>query len=144
MNKTQKGAWIGLVLVAFLLMIPAIDIVEKSMSTLLTHVVGYSVGLPLLILIIYLIRKIETQPGVNFDERDKLIIKKALLGSFTFLIVILGVVFVIALMTLGLEKSISITIDELSAVIYFFLVIFLFVLSLAVLIQYGRGGKDDK
>ncbi len=68
MNKTQKGAWAGLVLVVFLLYIPAVDLVEKSLGLLLTHVVAYSVGLPLLILVIYLIRKIDTGPGVKFER----------------------------------------------------------------------------
>jgi len=37
------------------------------------------------------------------------------------------------------EGAISITMDEVSAVVYFVLVAFVFVLSSSVLVQYGRG-----
>ena len=140
MNKTQKGAWCGLVLVVFLLMIPAIDIIEKDLGSLLTHVVGYSVGIPLLAVVIYLIRKIETQPGVNFDERDKLIIKKAIITAVAFAAIFLVAWYVLTLFSLGETGSISVS--KLPVIVYAVSIIFIFVCSLATLIQYGRGGKD--
>ncbi len=141
MNKTQKGAWVGLVLVVFLLMIPAIDIVEKSLGTLLTHVVGYSVGLPLLILVIYLIHKIETQPGVNFDERDKLIIKKAIIIAFAVVSIALIAWYILTLFSLGETGFISVS--KLPVIVYTASILFIFVCSLTVLVQYGRG-KGEK
>ena len=140
MNKTQKSAWIGLVLVAFLFMIPTIDIVDKSLGPLLTHVGGYSVGLPLLILVIYLIRKIETQPGVNFDERDKLIIKKAVIMAFAAVSIVLIAWYILTLFSLGEAGLISVS--KLPVIVYIASILFIFVCSIAVLVQYGRGGKD--
>ncbi len=138
MNKTQKGAWVGLVLVIFLLYIPAIDIVEKSLGPLLTHVVGYSVGLPLLILMIYLIRKIETGPGVNFDERDKLIIKKAIITAFGAVSIVLIAWYILTLFSLG--ESGLVSVSKLPVIVYAVSVLFIFACSTAVLVQYGRGG----
>jgi len=136
MNKTQKGAWGGLVLVVFLLMIPVIDIVEKDLGSLLTHLVGYSVGLPLLILVIYLIHKINTQPGVNFDERDKLIIKKAIIIAFAVVSIGLIAWYILTLFSLGETGFISVS--KLPVIVYTASILFIFVCSLAVLVQYGR------
>ena len=137
MNKTQKGAWGGLVLVVFLLMIPAIDIIDKDLGPLLTHLVGYSVGLPLLILVIYLIRKIDTQAGVNFDERDKLIIKKAIIVAFAVVSIALIGWYILTLFWLGEAGSVSVS--KLPVIVYTASILFIFVCSLAVLVQYGRG-----
>ena len=142
MNKTQKGAWVGLVLVVFLLMIPAIDIIEKSLGPLLTHLVGYSVGLPLLILVIYLIRKIDSQPGVNFDERDKLIIKKAIITAVATVSVALVALYLLTLISLGEAGFVSVS--KLPVIVYAASVLFIFVCSIAALIQYRLGGKDGQ
>ncbi len=120
MNKTQKGAWVGLVLVAFLLYIPAVDLVEKSLGLLLTHVVGYSVGLPLFILMIYLIRKIATGGGV---------------GS-------LGCVVRLTFLSLG--ESGLVSVSKLPVVVYAGSVLFIFVCCIAALIQYKIGGANHE
>ncbi len=140
MNKTQKGAWAGLLLVVFLLYIPAIDLVDKRLGLLLTHVVGYSVGLPLLILVIYLIRKIDTGPGVNFDERDKLIIKKAIITAFGAVSVVLIAWYILTLFSLG--ESGLVSVSKLPVIVYAAFVLYIFVCSIAVLVQYGRGGGN--
>lgn len=125
MNRTQKGAWCGLVLTLFLLLIPVIDLIEKDLGLLLTHVVGYSVGLPLLILMIYIIRKIEKQPGVKFDERDKSIVIKAVIVSFTTLSAILLGGYVVTFLGLGEMKSFSVS--NLPVIVYVSSIIFVFV-----------------
>lgn len=140
MNKTQKGAWAGLALVIFLLYIPAVDLVDKSLGPLLTHVVAYSVGLPLFILMIYLIRKIETGPGVRFDERDKLIIKKAIITAFAAVSVVLIAWYILTLFSLGETGLLSVS--KLPVIVYAASVLFIFVCSTAVLVQYGRGGDN--
>ncbi len=142
MNRTQKGAWVGLVLVVFLLMIPVIDFVEKDLGPLLTHLVGYSVGLGLLILVIYLIRKIENQPGVNFDERDKLIIKKAIIVAFAVVSIALIGWYILTLFSLGETGFISVS--KLPVIVYAAFILFIFVCSLAVLVQYKMGGANHE
>lgn len=142
MNKTQKGAWVGLVLVVFLLYIPAIDLVEKSLGLLLTHVVGYSVGIPLMAVLIYLIRKTETGPGVNFDERDKLIIKKAIIAAFGAVSIVLIAWYVLTLFFIG--ESGFVSVSTLPVVVYATSVLFIFVCSIAALIQYKIGGVSHE
>lgn len=141
MNKTQKSAWGGLVLVAFLSMIPVIDIIEKSLGLLLTHLVGYSLMLPPFILIIYLINKINTQSGVTLDERDKFIIKRSLIVAFTTVSAIAITSYVVAFLSIGETGVISVS--KLPVFIYIAFIIFILILSVSVLIQYSRGAKDD-
>jgi hypothetical protein len=143
MNKTQKGAWVGLVLVVFLMMIPAVDIVDKRLGPLLTHLIGYSVGLPLLALVIYLIRKIETHPGVNFDERDKLIIRKAIITAFAAVSIVLIAGYILTLFSIGEAGFISVS--KLPVILYTTSILFISVCSIAVLVHYrveGKHGKD--
>jgi len=142
MNKTQKSSWAGLVLVGFLLLIPAVDLVEKSLGLLLTHVAGYAVGIPLMLLLIYLIRKIEIRPGVNFDERDKLIIKKAIITAFTTVSIVLLAWYVLTLFFLGDRGFVSVS--TLPVVVYAASVLFVFVCCIAVLIQYKMGGASHE
>lgn len=142
MNKTQKGAWCGLVLVVFLLMIPAIDIIDKNLGSLLTHLIGYSIGLPLLILVIYLVRKIDTQPGINFDERDKLFIKMAIITAFAIVAVALIAWYVLTLVFLS--ETGAIPISKLPVIVYAASILFIFICSSTVLFQYGRGAKNDQ
>ncbi len=161
MNKTQKGACAGLVLVVFLLYIPAIDLVDKRLGLLLTHIVGYSVGLvdkrlglllthivgysvglPLLLLVIYLMRRIDTGRGVRFDERDKLIIKKAIITAFAAVSVVLIAWYILTLFSLG--ESGLVSVSKLPVIVYAVSVLFIFVCSSAALVQYGRGGRKHE
>ncbi len=142
MNKTQKGACAGLVLVIFLLYIPAIDLVDKRLWLLLSHIVAYSVGLPLLILVLYLIRKIATCGGVNFDERDKLIIKKAIITAFGAVSAVLIAWYVLTLFSLG--ESGFVSVSKLPVIVYAVSVLFIFVCCMAALIQYKIGGANHE
>jgi hypothetical protein len=143
MNKTQRSAWYGVLLSFLLAGIVVFDVLHTR--------VGWSIKLPvgsiwggLLLGPVYFIERKRQPPRVDMDERDRQIIKRALLTSFAVLAVMLGVAFVAAFLALGLTSTISITMDEVSAIIYFILVVFVLVLSLAVLVQYGRGGDDHE
>ena len=143
MNRYQKIAWFNLIVIAATIIVTSIAVAVEF------HVRGYStVGLwfvallALLKLTPYLFKKSESPGGVVSDERDDFIVKKALLASFISLAVILGVAFVTAFLTLGLTHTVSITMDGLSAVVYYVSVIFVLVLSLAVLVQYGWRASD--
>jgi cytochrome bd-type quinol oxidase subunit 2 len=139
MNKTQKAALYGLYLVAFILLIPLVDLVDTKINPILLRVIGYPLVI-LLILPLWFLNKKKTE--VDMDERDKGIIRRALLISITLIVIIACLVFTICLFTLGLENAISFTINDISAVIFFTLVAFILVLSLMVLIQYGLGAKE--
>jgi len=134
--------YLFIVFVGFLLLIPAVDLVEKSLGLLLTHVAGYAVGIPLMLLLIYLIRKIETVPGVNFDERDKFIIKKAIISAFTAVSIVLLAWYILTLFFLGDRGFVSVS--ALPVVVYAASVLFVFVCCIAVLVQYGRGAKTNE
>jgi len=141
MNRTQKGALYGVLLSFLLAGIVVFDLLDTIVSWPIMLLVGIVWG-GLLLVPIYLIERKKGTCEVDMDERDKRIIKKALLFSFILLAVMSGLAFITAFFVLGLQSTISITMDELSAVIYFVLVIFVLVLSLSVLVQYGWRDKD--
>jgi len=143
MNKTQQGACYGILLSLLLAGIVIFDLLDTIVGWPVKLLVGAVWG-GLLIVPIYLIERKKDPREVDMDERDKRIIKRALLASFVFLAGILGVAFVVALFVLGIQSTLSVTMDELSTVIYFAMIAFILALSLAVLFQYGRRAKGEK
>ena len=143
MNNTQKGACYGILLSLLLMGIVVFDLIDTIVGWPVKLLVGAFWG-GFLLVPIYLIDRKKDPREVDMDERDKRIIKRGLLASFIVLAGMLGVAFVVAFFALGLKSTISVTMDDLSAVIYFVLVAFVFVLSLAVLVQYGRGARGEK
>jgi len=143
MNKTQQGACYGILLSLLLMGIVVFDLIDTIVGWPVKLLVGALWG-GLLLVPIYLIDRKKDPREVDVDERDKRIIKRALLVSFFLLAGMLGAVFIIEFFALGLESTISVTMDQLSAVIYFVLVAFVFVLPVAVLVQYGCAGKGEK
>ena len=143
MNKTQQGACYGILLSLLLAGIVVFDLIDTIVGWPIILLVGAVWGGFLLVPIYFIERKKDPRE-VDMDERDKRIIKRALLGSFVFLAGMLGVAFVAALFGLGIQNTLSITMDELSAVIYFAMIAFILALSLAVLFQYGLAGKGEK
>ena len=141
MNKTQKSALYGVLLSLLLVGIVVFDFLDTR--------VGWPIMLPvaliwggLLLGPMYLLARKGQAAEPDMDERDKQIIRKALLASLTLLAGMAGVAFVAAFLVLGLRRTISTTMDEVSAVVYFVLVAFVLVLSLSVLIRYGWPGED--
>ena len=142
MNKTQQAACYGILLSLLLAGIVVFDLIDTIVGLPIKLLVALVWG-GLLLVPTYFINRKKDPREVDMDERDKRIIKRALLVSFVLLAGILGVAFVAALFGLGIQGTLSVTIDELSAVIYFVFIAFIFVLSLAVLFQYGRQGKGE-
>ena len=141
MNKTQQGACYGILLSLLLAGIVVFDLVDTIVGWPIKLFVGAVWG-GLLLVPIYLINRKKDPREVDMDERDKRIIKRALLINFVLLAGMLGVAFVAALFGLGIQSTLSATMDELSGVIYFALIAFVLALSLAVLVQYGRRAKE--
>ena len=141
MNKTQKGALYGVLLSLLLAGIVIFDVLDTVVGWP-TKLLVSAVWGGLLLVPIYFIARKKDPREVDMDERDKQIIKRALLASFILLGVTLGVTYTVAFFIFGLKGSISFTMYDLSAVIYIVLVIFVLVLSLSVLIQYGLGMKE--
>jgi high-affinity nickel permease len=142
MNKTQQAACYGILLSLLLTGIVIFDLIDAIVGWPTKLLVGAVWG-GLLLVPIYLINRKKDPREVDMDERDKRIIKRAILASFILLAGMLGVAFIAALFGLGIKSTLSVTMDELSAVIYFAFIAFIFVLSLAVLFQYGRRAKGE-
>ena len=143
MNKTQQGACYGILLSLLLAGIVVFDLIDTIVGWPTKLMVSAVWGGFLLVPICLINRKKDPRE-VDMDERDKRIIKRALLASFVLLAGIFGVAFVVALIGLGIQSTLSVTMDELSAVIYFALIAFILVLSLAILVQYGRGSRGER
>lgn len=142
MNRTQRGAWYGVLLSFLLAGIVVFDLVDTRVGWPVKLLVAILWG-SLLLVPVYLLQRKKRSAAVDMDERDREIVKKALLASFVALAVVLGLAFMTAFLTLGLTRTVSITMDGLSAVVYYVLVVFVLVLSLAVLVQYGRRAGDE-
>ena len=143
MNKTQQSACYGILLSLLLAGIVIFDLIDTIVGWPIKLLVGAVWG-GFLLVPIYLIQRKKDPREVDMDERDKRIIKRAILASFVLLVGILGVAFVAALFGLGIQGILSVTMDELSAVIYFAFIVFILVLSLAVLVQYGWKEKGNE
>jgi high-affinity nickel permease len=142
MNKTQQSACYGILLSLLLAGIVVFDLIDTIVGWPIKLFVGAVWG-GLLLVPVYLIQRKKDPREVDMDERDKRIIKRAILASFVLISGMLGVAFVTALFGLGIQGTLSVTMDELSAVIYFAFIAFIFVLSLAVLFQYGREPRGE-
>jgi len=80
MNKTQKGAWYGLFLAGVLLLVPVVDMVETTINPIVLRIVCYSLAI-LMVVPCYFIHKKKPDTSEP-DERDKFIIKRAILAAF--------------------------------------------------------------
>ena len=143
MNKTQQGACYGILLSFVLAGIVVFDLIDSIVGWPVKLLVALIWG-GLLLGPIYFIERKKDPHRVDLDERDKRIIRRAFLTSVAVLAGMSGVTFVIALFVLGIQRSVSFTMDELSAVIYVTLITFILVLSVAVLVQYGRQVKGKE
>ncbi len=142
MNRYQKLAWWNLIIITFTIIITTAAIAIEF------HIRGYStLGIyfiaPLVLLKFnrFLFKKPQSEGGVVSDERDSLIIKRALV--FTFMA--FWWVFVISSFLLwwfiGPRNSVpTITLPLMALGGGIFMKI---VCSAAILVQYGRGSKGE-
>ena len=143
MNRVQKIAWslVVTISVAFLLSCIAIAILyfkvgmPKALAGLGFMGIAGLGGFSALIF--------QTEKGkVTLDERDRLINRRAALAGFGTSYLLVGLACMIPFFILGPKASISV-----SWLPYIFGGVGLnmfFVHSVAILIQYGRGGKDGE
>jgi purine-cytosine permease-like protein len=143
MNRTQKSALYGVLLSLLLAGVIVFDFLDTRVGWPVMLLVAIIWG-GLLLGPVYFLGRKRQPPGADMDERDRQIIRKALLAAFALLAVMSGAAFVAAFLALGARSTMAVTMDEVSAVVYFLLVIFALVLSLAVLVQYGWRGADEQ
>lgn len=143
MNRAQKIATYNLIVIVVTLTIvgAAVGILyilfgmPKAISGVGFVVIGF-----LMVLSPILFPKKRGQ--ASFDERDLLISRKATIaayftswGFFTFVLMLPWIV---------LECGATIRVNLLPAMLVGGTFVFIFVHSVAILVQYGRGGKDGK
>jgi hypothetical protein len=148
MNKAQEEAWILLFLMPICaaicgaLAIGLAYVEAVSFVRLLIEFVLFVIFGGFLWLWPFLRKRWREKKQVVFDERDQLIHKRAVLAAYVVLWLYLVAVCVIPWWLVGPHGSISA--NMLPFILIGALAIFTFVQNLAVLVQYGWGGKGEK
>ena len=146
MNKTQKTAWFNL---ASALLCIAIS-VWVAVEILVLHRIPEGIirfwPVPVFCLFmavsIILLRRRQSPAEVDSDERDNLIKKRAVIASFVSVWVLLAAASAIPRFVVGVKGSIPVWL--LAFINLGVLLIAMLVYSVAVLVQYGWGGKDGE
>jgi hypothetical protein len=146
MNVTQKGAWFGVYLSALLVAVAMTDLIGileyqgfPSPGIILLHIV---LALVFFVLPVWRLERSRRKSKVELDERDRVIIKRSVIGASISGFAVLCISYLVALFLLGAEASIKISL--LSAIIYGAFIVFMLILSLAVLLQYGRAHEGGE
>jgi hypothetical protein len=145
MNKTQKGAWFNLA--GTLLCIAIMIWVVARLVILKTVPEGFERIWPLVVFCIFivtsiiLVRRKQSPTEVDSDERDRLIKYRAVIASFVSVWILLAMVTIIPRFVIGIKGSIPVWL--LAFTNLGVLLGALLVYSVAVLIQYGWGSKND-
>ncbi len=144
MNRYQKLAWFNLIVIT------AAIIITSTAIAIEIHIRGYSTtGLwffvgPLLLLKFkpFLFKKPQGGNKVVCDERDSFIIKRALSFAYTTFWIVFVISCFLLFLIIGPRNSVpTITLPLMAIGGALFLKI---VCSVAILVQYGWGGKDGK
>ena len=147
MNKTQKRAW--LCLAGMIIGIPClayIFIMLFALGELPDSFLGR--GWPLIVFWAFIVvtwicmlRK-QSPKEVDSDERDKLIKRRAVLIGFVSVWILLAAVSIALWLILGLDGAIPVWLLTIINLCVFSVVALIF--QIAILIQYGRRGKDGE
>ena len=146
MNRTQKGAWFNLAAVlmcmaSFGYVFVQFFILKKppGLTSLWPLLATYCV---LLVVPIVFLRKKQSPTEVDKDERDSLIEKRAVIAAFVSVWVLLFAATMIPRFFVGIDGAIPVW--SLAFINVAILFIAMAVYSIAVLVQYGLGGKDGR
>lgn len=145
MNRTQKGAWciliVSLFLILFGILLFAEIVILKNLFTSLHRFIAlllFSFMVPLF----FFLRKKQSPAEVESDERDSLIIKRAILVSLVSTWILLATSCIIPRFIVGYTGYIPVWV--ISLVNFSIFLVAMFIYSAAVLIQYGWGDKDGQ
>jgi amino acid transporter len=143
MNKTQKGALVNLAIMPLsiaAMMYPLVEVfVFKRMPERFGLYWVVIVFCVVMVASIILLRRKQSANEVESDERDVLIKKRAVIASFVSVWILLYASIVIPWFVVGLGGSIPVFLLPFINVGIFLVVMLVY--SVAVLIQYGWGGK---
>ena len=146
MNKTQKAAWInlaggvmGLAVVGFL---AAEILVFKRLPETLIVKLWLPIALLLLMGATFVwLRSTQSAAEVDSDERDKLIQNRAILVAFVSVWILLAAATLIPRWLIGIDGLVPVWVLPFVSVTILLVVMLVYCVS--VLIQYGRGGKEN-
>jgi uncharacterized membrane protein len=148
MNSTQKFAWIFLFAVLIVVItftyVGSILLFGRVPPRPLGQIVVGSValgGLALFVLTVFSLTKRQSRVEPESDERDKEIMRNAVLVSFVATWLLLGLVVVILGLALGQTGAIPVYV--LTIILLGVLVVTTLVCSATVLVQYGRTDKGE-
>jgi hypothetical protein len=146
MNKTQKGAWFSLFAALFCIGLVSYGgvriFVFKSMPGCLGVFWTLGIFCVFMVISMFFLRKKQSPVEVEADERDKLIIKRAMLASFISVWVLLGAESLIPRLIVGIDGSIPVWVIPIMNLGVMFVATLVY--SVAVLVQYGWSGKGEK
>jgi hypothetical protein len=143
MNRYQKLAWWNIIIITFTIIITtAAILIEFRIRGYSTLGIYFIAPLVLLKFNRFLFKRPQSESGIVSDERDSLIIKRAL--AFTF--ITFWWVFVISSLLLWwfVGPRNSVPTITLPLMIFGGAVFMKIVCSAAILVQYGKGGKGEK
>ncbi|UCC22667.1 MAG: hypothetical protein JSW23_00940 [Planctomycetota bacterium] len=144
MNRAQKSAWFGLTMAGLLLIffIPRFFFTPPLRLYLFWLSPNFGIVVVLLIfLLTFLLRK-KGRDKVGIDERDSCISRRALIAAFSSTAGLFMVACIIGPFIAHPTTSMSVLL--LPSLLYSLFIVFILVYSVAVLVQYGRGGKDGQ
>ncbi|UCE99944.1 MAG: hypothetical protein JSV82_02440, partial [Planctomycetota bacterium] len=141
MNRTQKIAWYQLIVI----------ILGLGVTAVVVGAVVYTKGIecahigliPLILLVFVHFDRVffPIKAGqIVFDERDEVIAKRAVVTAYTVFWVAFILGGIVPLFVLGSKATISVGV--LPCMVFCGAIIIRVVWSVAVIVQYGRGGKD--
>jgi Na+/H+ antiporter NhaC len=147
MNRTQKYAWFSLAIFSLSIAVAGYNFYGVFVSKKLADsFIGryWSVFAFSLILIpaLILLRKKQSPAEVDSDERDEQIRKKAIVASYTSAVILFIISILILWFAVGPNGTIPVWIFPLIVLEVFFMAMVVY--SIAILIQYGRAGKENE
>ncbi len=141
MNRAQKMAWFGLTMSTLLLIFFVTSVFALPRASLLFNLLRFSPAFGFIVLPIIFLRK-KGQDKVNIDERDNCVSRKALIAAFSSTAALpIGVCMIPPFIA---RPTTSIPVLLLPALLYRLFVVFILAYSVAVLVQYGWGGKQNE
>ena len=139
MNRTQKSAWFGLVVPCFpFVWYFCVATLTQNLLLTVIPVVVFLLIAPVVMFVI--IGKKQGLAEVASDERDCMIRSKALLAGFISLLIMLVIMCSVMILASNDETLVNAYMSIPLSVLTYLIAIAAY--SAAILIQYGRGGKD--
>ena len=145
MNKTQKSAWCGLVVTLTFLLLCLFLFIELTILKKMfffMNLLGATLLFGLVVAWVIFIRKKQSPTEVETDERDKLIQTRAIVASFISVGILIALTCLILRFIVGISGTIAVW--ELTLINFLIFEVALLVYSVAILVQYGLGGRDGE